>query len=266
LGRDAPPVLTRLSRKVDLLKGLGLDGVVVCPFDAEFASWSPERFARDLLVGELNAKVVVVGSNFRFGGGRKGDFASLRELGEALGFSAHAPTMASDAKGLYSSTRIRKAIADGDVREAARMLGRPHAVGGTVVHGDKRGRTLGFPTANVGRVEEVLPSNGVYAVRVEGANVGGAARDDGWSVVGDGVMNLGVRPTVTGALEKTCEVHVLEFAPGISPDLYDKAVRVSFVERIRDEKKFASVDELSAQIRADADAARRILVGCNDVG
>ena len=160
-------MLTTLERRAELVGELGVERMWVRTFDAAFAAWSPERFARDLVSASLRARVVVVGENFRFGAKRAGDLTMLRTLGEELGFEVRVHAVASDAHGPYSSTRAREAIAAGDVDEAARVLGRPHELSGVVAHGDERGRTIGFPTANLDAVAEMLPPDGVYAVRVE---------------------------------------------------------------------------------------------------
>lgn len=237
LGRGAPPVLTTLDRRTELVHALGVDELSVCPFDAELATWSPRRFVEDLLVGAMGAKLVVVGENFRFGAKRAGDFTLLRSLGAELGFRAEPATLSGDEKGPWSSSRVRDAIRLGDVEEAARVLGRPHSFEGTVMRGAQRGRTIGFPTANLAEIIEMTPKRGVYVVDV--------------TSIGRGVMNIGVRPTVAGEHE-TCEVFVLDW----SGDLYGKRIRVELLARIRDERKFASLDELKAQIAKDAEAAR----------
>jgi len=243
LGRGVPPRLTTLARRIELLRQHGATDVAVEPFTTELASWSPERFAKELLSDRLGTRVVVVGSNFRFGNKRAGDFDTLRTLGTTHGFEALAAEVAGDAEGPFSSTRVRDALAAGEVERAAHVLGRPHALSGVVEHGDARGRTIGFPTANLGGVEEMLPPHGVYAVRVvDGAETRG------------GVMNLGVRPTV-GGLSLRIEAHVFDF----DADLYGKTLRVELVARLRGEQKFAGLAELQAQIAKDAEAARRAL-------
>jgi riboflavin kinase/FMN adenylyltransferase len=184
VGSGAPPLLTRMDERVALMGELGIQRVYVRRFDAAFAAWSPERFARDLVARFLRARVVVVGENFRFGARREGDLALLSHIGAELGFAVRIHDAAADARGPYSSTRAREAIVGGDLDEVARVLGRPHALTGEVVHGDERGRSLGFPTANLGGVAELLPPNGVYAVAVDGA------------VRALGVTNIGVRPTI----------------------------------------------------------------------
>jgi riboflavin kinase/FMN adenylyltransferase len=250
VGPGAPPMLTTLERRIELMGELGIRRVYVRRFDPAFAAWPPERFVRELVAGALQARVVVVGQNFRFGAKRAGDLSMLRALGEDLGFEARVHAIASDAHGRFSSTRAREAIAAGDLDEAARVLGRPHALSGPVAHGDERGRTIGCPTANIHPVPEVLPPDGVYAVRVE-------RRDDAtgnWHPLAGGVTNIGVRPTVDGT-KRTVEAHLLDF----SADLYGAHLRLDLIARLRPEKKFASLDELKAQIARDAAEARRSL-------
>ena len=238
---SAPPRLATLERRIELLRRHGADEVIVEPFTKEFAALTPERFAQELLVDRLGAKAVVVGENFRFGAKRAGDLAALRSFGAKYGFEVAAAEVAGDERGPFSSTRVRDAIAGGDLDEAARLLGRRHSISGIVEGGDRRGRTIGFPTANLGGVREVLPPDGVYAVFADER---------------PGVMNLGVRPTVDGK-SRRIEVHLFDF----DGDLYGRPMRVHLVRRIRDEKKFAGLDELKAQIAADAAAARTILAG-----
>ncbi len=249
VGGGAPPLLTTFERRAELAGELGVERVYVRRFDAEFAAWSPERFVRDLVVGALGAKVVVVGENFRFGAKRLGDLAMLRAQGALLGFEARVHSVAADEGGAFSSTRARDAVAAGRVDEAARVLGRPHSVTGVVVHGDGRGRTIGVPTANLDGVPELLPSNGVYAVRVDRLDASA-----GPSPIGAGVTNVGVRPTVDGSGRRV-ETHLFDFAA----DLYGARLRVHLVARLRDEKKFSSVDELKAQILRDIAQARATL-------
>jgi riboflavin kinase/FMN adenylyltransferase len=252
VGSDAPPVLTTLERKAELSLRLGIEHVVARDFDTSFATWSPERFARELVREALNARIVVVGDNFRFGSGRTGDFARLSELGTALGFESRVCPMLHDAHGPMSSTRARTAIAAGDLAEAELTLGRPHAISGVVEKGDARGRTLGFPTANLGAVPEMLPPNGVYAVAVDEVDPAGKARARGL-----GVMNIGVRPTLAGEPKRTIEAHLLD----VDRDLYGARLRVHLVARLRDEKRFGGLDALKAQIARDVESARKRLAG-----
>lgn len=250
LGRPKPPVLTPLRRKIALIEALGAQ-VHVEPFDLAFASLSPEAFCRSLLVAKLDASQVYVGYNFRFGKGREGDLTTLSALGDTLGFSVAVHARVGDASGPWSSTRARAAIARGDMAEAALVLGKPHALTGVVQHGRALGRTIGFPTANLGDVEEMLPANGVYAVRVDAMS-----GETVTARLGGGVMNVGTRPTVTGgAAVPLAEVHLL--ASGA--DLYGQSLRVHLTHHIRAEQKFANLDDLKAQIAKDRDEAARLL-------
>ncbi len=222
LGRTPPPALSRLAGRARLMEQHGVARLHVCRFDAELASWSPERFAEELLVRELDAAQVVVGADFRFGAKRAGDVALLESLGAKLGFRGESHAVVADAAGAFSSTRVRAAMARGDVAEAALVLGRPPRFAGIVVHGDARGRTLGFPTANLADIAEMLPAHGVYAARVDELPGGAAsAADLGLDLAseraarrlpggGAAVMNIGVRPTIGGPPELRVEVHVLD--------------------------------------------------------
>lgn len=247
LGRPAPPRLATLERRMELLRASGAGDVVIQPFTKELASWSPEHFVRDLLEAKLHARIVVVGENFRFGHKRAGDFETMKALGKELGFEAVAAHVAGDAEGPFSSTRVRGAIGAGEVAKAAEVLGRPHALSGTVEQGDKLGRTLGFPTANLGNVNEMLPPHGVYAVWVERLDSSEKGRLPG-------VMNIGVRPTVDGT-KLRLEVHLLDF----EGDLYGATLRVELIERLRGEMKFDGLPALKAQIAKDSEQARAIL-------
>jgi riboflavin kinase/FMN adenylyltransferase len=242
-------VLTPLERKVELLGRIDPSlRVVVEPFTRELGALTPEQFAERVLVSRLHAHTVVVGHGFRFGRGRTGDLATLEALGQRLAFSALAAELVADAGGAVSSSRIRAAVEHGDLVAAEQMLSRPHALSGRVVHGDGRFRALGVPTANLSRVQELLPPHGVYACLVDRVEPGGGAGE-----LGGGVLNVGVRPTVDAGF--SLEVHVLDFAG----DLYGAYLRVHLLERLRDERRFASVAELIAQIQTDILAARRLL-------
>lgn len=249
VGQGAPPMLTTLERRAELVGALGVERMYVRRFDAAFASWEPERFARELVAGALRARVVVVGQNFRFGAKRAGDLTLLRALGAQLGFEVRVHAIASDAQGPYSSTRAREAIAAGDLPAVEAVLARPHALSGVVVHGDERGRTINFPTANIAPVAEMLPPDGVYAVRVEEVGPDGEV-----TPLAGGVTNIGVRPTVGGGA-RTVETFLLGFAG----DLDDLQLRVHLVARLRDEQKFADLEALKAQILRDCTEARRKL-------
>jgi riboflavin kinase/FMN adenylyltransferase len=249
LGRGGLPVLTPLERKIDLLARLSPRlRVVVHPFTRELAGASPREFATELLHGKLGARQVIVGENFRFGRGRAGDFETLHALGRELGFEARAEALHSDASGVISSTRIRELLSSGAVDAAEALLGRPHALSGTVLEGDRRARQLGVPSANLGSVPELLPANGVYAVLVD------VLEGDHYQKLGRGIANVGVRPT-HGAGEVRAEAHVLDY----SGDLYGRAIRVHLVARLRDERRFDSLDALQAQLEQDKrDGAARL--------
>jgi len=264
LGASAPARLTRLSRKVELLSNHGVDLVVAQAFDARFAALGPEQFVDDVLVSALSAKVVAVGWDFRFGARRAGDIAMLRSLGlrpGGRGFAVEVQDVVADEKGPLSSTRVRNALSRGDLDDARAVLGRPHAIEGVVVAGDKRGRTIGFPTANVGDVEEALPAHGVYAVVCDaapGSTRAGAGGSTEMRALARGVANVGLRPTVSGGGgHPSIEVHLFDLPPDRF-DLYGDAIRVHFIARLREERRFPGLDALRAQIVEDAASARTI--------
>jgi riboflavin kinase / FMN adenylyltransferase len=269
LGRPVPPLLTTLERKVELIRRVDPAlSLVVWRFDLAFAAQSPEQFARRL-VASLCAEVVVVGHNFRFGKDRVGDFDELSRWGRELGFETRSHDLLGDARGPWSSSRAREAIARGDLDEAARTLGRPHQLSGTVVEGDRRGRTLGFPTCNLAGVVEALPPFGVYAVLVDRERESGPSGPDDVdravappapavvTALAAGVANIGVRPTVSTAPQPTVEVHLLD----TDADLYGARLRVHLVARLRGEQRFSGLDALKEQIARDAAAARERLAG-----
>ena len=250
IGRAAPPMLTPLSRKIELVQRLQPDvRVVAQTFDHAFAAQSPEAFAEEVLVKQLATRLAVVGKNFRFGQGRAGDFEVLRALGDRLGFETRSHALVGDALGTFSSTRAREAIASGDLDAASAILGRPHALTGLVARGDQRGRTIGFPTANLAGSCEALPSFGVYAVVVdrlgEDDPVSHAARA---AALATGVANIGVRPTVKEGAPPAIEVHLFDF----DGDLYGARLRVHLLARLRGEQRFPGLDALRAQIAKDA--------------
>jgi len=240
----APRLLTGIDHRLELLAEAGLGLAAVLSFDEEMRRQTSAAFAAAVLAGALGARLVVVGEDFRFGHQRTGNVASLAELGDAHGFAAEiVPLVGGQAP--VSSTRIRAMVAAGDLAGAAAALGRPHEVRGTVVPGEGRGRRLGFPTANVAVPPDLaLPPIGVYAVR---AGLRGGE-------LMPGVANLGTRPTFGGA-GQGLEVHLLE-SPG---DLYGGVLRVAFVGRLRDERRFGGPTDLAAQIAADVAAARALL-------
>lgn len=234
----APMPLLSLPHRLLLLDRLGVDATVVLPFDAEVANTTYERFVIDVLVAGLGVRALLFGYNTNFGRGGLGTIATVAPLAQRLGFSVHeAPPIRVRGEPI-SATRIRRAIERGDLAEANELLGRPHSLLGTVVRGDGRGRTLGFPTANLDVGNELLPPSGVYQVVAEIRRRRYAA-----------VANVGVRPTFPGARppRPLLEVHV----PGVDFDFYGDTIEVELVRRIRDEIRFPSREALIAQIRSD---------------
>ncbi len=249
----APPLLTDVARRVELLRAAGADEVVVQRFDRDFSLLSPEAFVDEILVRELGACAVVVGRDFRFGAGRAGDVALLEQLGGARGLRVSTVAPVSFDGELVSSSQIRAALARGEVERAARMLTRVHDLTRRVVRGDQRGRTIGVPTANLELAGLLAPADGVYAVAVrvlDGEPSLTATRHQG-------VANLGVRPTVQGG--RSMEVHLLDF----DADLYGRQLRIGFVARLRSELKFPDLAALRAQIERDIEAARAALQVCD---
>ena len=237
----APAALTTLAQKEELVAALGIDRLVVVPFDARLAALSAEAFAREVLQQALGARHVVVGESFRFGRGREGDPRRLEALGASLGFAVEVvPPLVEDGRPI-SSSRVREALERADVGEARKLLGRDYFVDGEVVRGDGRGRTIGVPTANLAPLEQILPAHGVYAARCRpGAGAWHAA-----------AVNVGERPTFGGGRVRL-EAHLVDF----EGDLYGARLRVAFHERLRGEQRFESPDALVAQIRRDIEAAR----------
>jgi riboflavin kinase/FMN adenylyltransferase len=238
---NVPPRLTRLREKLRMLARFAVDYMLVLKFDAALASMSAEAFIETLLVDGLDVKYLVVGDDFRFGKGRRGDFAMLQAAGEQHGFQvAHMHTFAVDGERV-SSTRIREALMAGDLAAAEKMLGRPYRMCGRIAHGDKRGRSIGFPTANIFLHRQATAVQGVYAVEVFGLD-----RDPV-----TGVANVGTRPTVDGT-RSLLEVHLFDF----DDEIYGRYVNVDFVRRLRAEKRFESFDALKDQIAVDVEDAK----------
>jgi len=242
----APSSLMTLEQKAEVLAGLGVDRLAVLPFTVELSRQEPEEFARHVLQRTLAARVVVVGSSFRFGRGRTGDLAMLRRLGEQLGFQVHGLRPVMSRGGPISSTRIREALSRGAVEAASDFLGRRFFVDGVVVRGEGRGRTLGIPTANFDLVNETVPGAGVYACWCRVLGDGSPARP--------AAVNVGHRPTFGGGVT-TVEAHLLDY----EGDLYGRRLRVEFAERLREERAFPGPEALVAQIRSDLGEARRVL-------
>ena len=244
LGGTEKPVITGQARRAELLQAAGADRVFVQHFTHEFAALSPEAFIDTLLV--RGARAVVVGPDWHFGAARAGDVELLHELAEKRGFTViiEPPVMIDGER--VSSTAVREALAAGDVLRATTLLGRVHEIEGEVVVGHQRGRTIGFPTANIALAGVMPPADGVYAVVIR-------QLDSAQRVLLRGVANLGNRPTFNAG--RSIEVHVFDF----DGDLYNKPLRVGFVQRIRGEQRFSGVDELKRQIKLDCDRARDLL-------
>lgn len=239
----APRLLMTHAQKLEALERAGIDGVAVVRFTPELSRWEPEYFVRTVLVDWLRVADVWVGANFLFGRDRSGNFSLLRTLGARLGFRAEKIDPVRYKEFVVSSTRIRRLIEEGRVDEAGTLLGHHHFVDGTVVRGDGRGRSLGFPTANLATENECLPAAGVYATLVA---------IDG--VIQPAITNLGTRPTIGDDLGVTLETHVFD----IDRDLYGSQQRVIFVQRMRDERKFDGVESLRRQIADDCEQARML--------
>ncbi len=250
---SAPKQLTGLEQKLELLAACGIDRTLVIPFDAARSQESAEDFVRDVLVDELSARLVVVGEDFHFGHGRQGNVALLDRLGSTLGFEVVGVGLTGEGAEPVSSTRIRGLLARGDVEEATRLLARPHEVRGPVVRGDGRGGPeLGFPTANLSIPDDIaLPADGVYA--------GHFVRPDG--TVHQAAISVGRRPTFyePGTAPVLVEAFLLHF----EGDLYGEPGRVSFAHRLRDERRFDSIEALVAQMQADVAATERVLAGAD---
>lgn len=243
---DDPPFrLTLLPAKAAALAGLGAKAVVAVPFDGAFSTMSAEAFVEDVLHRGLGARHLACGGDFAFGHRRGGNIAVLQAAAEARGIGLSIVPHLADSEGPISSTRIRRQLQDGYPERAAVLLGRPWSIRGPVTHGDARGRTIGFPTANIPLGRHLEPARGVYAVR--------ATLADGRVV--PGVANLGRRPTLGGDPVSRLEAHLFDF----QGDLYGQEVEVALLAFLRDERKFASFQELTAQIAADAAAARALL-------
>lgn len=238
-GDKAPPRLTSLREKWRLLRGLGADRLVCLHFNGRLANTSANEFVADILVRRLGIRHLIVGDDFRFGRGREGDFSLLKRAGAEFGFEVEStPTFELDGERV-SSTRVRAALAEGRLDLAERLLQRPYAITGRVVHGDKLGRELGYPTANI-RFRRPPPLRGIFAVEVQGV--------DGARL---GVASLGTRPTVNGT-RTLLEVYLFDY----QGDLYGRVMTVVFRRMLRDERRFDSVEALTEQIGRDAEAAR----------
>ncbi len=237
----APPLLMTKAQKLEALAEAGVQGAAIVRFTPELSRWDPEMFVRTVLVDWLRVSEVWVGANFLFGHDRAGNFSMLRTLGARYAFKAEKIDPVRYKDFVVSSTRVRRLVGEGRVDEAGALLGHQYCVDGTVVHGDHRGRAIGFPTANLCTENELLPPHGVYATTMRVGHV-----------VLPAITNVGVRPTVDQSGRTIVETHVFDF----DRDLYGASIRVGFVQRLRDERAFESIELLRAQIDADCRRAR----------
>ncbi len=237
----APPLLMTTAQKLEAIAAAGIQGAAIVPFTIELSRWEPEVFVRTVLVEWVRVSEVWVGANFLFGHDRAGNFSLLRTLGARYGFKAEKIDPVRYKEFVVSSTRVRRLVGEGRVDEAGALLGHQYSIDGSVVRGDRRGRSIGFPTANIETENELLPPNGVYATTVT---------LDG--VVRPSVTNVGVRPTVDSSGRATIEAHIF----GFDREIYGAPLRLGFVQRLRDERAFESLDALRAQIAADCGRAQ----------
>ncbi|CAG7856762.1 riboflavin kinase / FMN adenylyltransferase [biofilm metagenome] len=241
---EAPPRLTHLREKVSHFAKLPVDDLIIVRFNKQLADYDAEKFIGDILINKLNVKHLVIGDDFRFGKARLGDFNLLMEKGLEYGYQVEDTGSFQLAGQRVSSTLIRNALMNGDLVLAEEMLGYSYAVCGKVIHGDKRGRTIGYPTANIKMNRKNTPINGVFAVTMTGIN----------GLAHNGVANVGVRPTVDGSNKVILETHLFDF----DQDIYGQPVTVHFKKKIRVERRFDTLQELKAQIEDDVAAAKNI--------
>jgi riboflavin kinase / FMN adenylyltransferase len=237
----APPLLMTKAQKLEALEEAGVHGAAIVRFTPELSRWDPEMFVRTVLVDWLHVSEVWVGANFLFGHDRAGNFSLLRTLGARYGFKAEKIDPVRYKDFVVSSTRVRRLVSEARVDEASALLGHPYFIDGMVVRGDQRGRTLGFPTANLCTENELIPPHGVYAT---------TAIVDG--IVRPSITNIGTRPTVDQSGKTAVETHLFDF----DHDLYGMTIRLAFVQRLRDERAFESLDALKSQIAVDCGRAR----------
>jgi riboflavin kinase/FMN adenylyltransferase len=239
-------MLNTLDEKIDLLENAGIDNLIIHPFTKEFSRTSSVEFVRDILVNKIGTKKLVIGYDHHFGRNREGSFEHLKEFGPVYGFDVEEISALDIDEVNVSSTKIRKALEEGDVQAANTFLSYSYPLTGKVIRGEKLGRSIGYPTANIDIEESIklIPANGVYAVKVkvEGKQF-------------SGMLNIGVRPTVSQSQEKSVEVNIFDF----DRDIYDEEITVEFIQRIRDEKKFDSSEELAGQLKRDKEACQEAL-------
>ncbi len=245
---NGPPLITPTQQKLKLIENAGIDIIICIPFTKQFAAISAHDFIQDILIKKIGIREIVVGYDYTFGAGRKGTIKMLREMGAQFNFTVHVLEQVRVDNTLVSSTIIRNLVQEGDLIEAKRLLGRNYQVCGTVVKGMNRGnRLLGFPTANLELVDELTPKAGVYAVQV---------LIDKQTY--NGVTNIGYNPTF-GNQSFSVETHILDF----SEDLIGKTIKIDFLQRLRDEETFKSIEALAEQIRKDISKARELFVSAH---
>ena len=248
-----PPLITLHEQKTELIERSGMEVLICIPFTKEFASLTAEDFIKNLLVDKIGMKAIIVGGDYTFGKNREGNLAVLKSFASQLGYEVIVADWIKAAQNVsdrISSTKIRELVMAGNIEPASKMLGRHYQIRGRVVKGrDRGGKLLGIPTANINLQDELCPKIGIYAVTVEYNNR-----------IYKGVANIGYSPTFDDN-EFTVEVHLLDFTENI----YDEKIRVNFIERIRDEKKFADISELKEQINQDIKAADKILAAYNNL-
>jgi riboflavin kinase/FMN adenylyltransferase len=241
----APTLLTTLADRVELLKIHNADQVAVLKFNEQFAKMSPDDFVKDILVGQLSASTVIVGKNFTYGHKASGNVESLIADGMKMNFTVDVQDLKSGEGAVISSSRIRNLVSSGQVEEARTLLSRPHRLDGVVVHGEKRGREIGYPTANLGNIDgQTIPSDGVYA---------------GWLTVGinfwPAAISIGTNPTFAGVRARQVEAYALD---QVGLELYDKNASIEFGWRLRDTLKFDGLEQLLVQMKQDCDQARSL--------
>jgi len=244
---DSLRLLSTIDEKINLMEEIGIDHLVIYPFTIEFSKLSYNEFVTSILVGKMNISSLVVGYDHRFGQGRKGDFNSLEMLSKSLNFNVEQLNQLLVEDKVVSSTKIRLALVSGDIAKANHFLGYRYTLSGKVIAGKQLGRQIGFPTANIEAFDshKLVPGDGVYAVMVE---IEGKDYK--------GMLNIGIRPTVNyNADHKSIEVHIFDF----EADIYNSALMLTFVEKIRDEQKFAGIEELKEQLFKDQILALEIL-------
>jgi riboflavin kinase/FMN adenylyltransferase len=250
-----PPVLTTVPRKAELVEAIGVDVFCALPFTAELAAQSANDFVHESLADRLHAVAVVIGENFRFGNRAGGDLGTLQTLGGRRGFRAVGVPLLTDGPVTLSATYVRTSLENGDVAAAARAMGRPHRVDGVVVHGDQRGRELGFPTANLSTARyTMIPADGVYAGRLVDLDEHGATVPGG--TLGAAAISVGTNPTFDGQ-DRVVESYVLDF----DGDLYGRRVGVEFVHRLRGMVRFEGLQPLIEQMTRDVEQTRQLMLG-----